>query len=703
MLHLIEPTLHFLFQIFHSPIASFTILLMVTLTIPPLFERLRLPGLIGLLIAGVILGSSGLGLLDPKSETIKLLSDIGKLYLMFVAGLEIDLEQFRQKKNRSLGFGFATFFLPLVTGTVIGRIFGFGWNSSILIGSLFASHTLLGYPIVQRLGLMENEAVIVTIGATIFTDISSLLVLAICVSIHGGEFSLFSLSVQLISLAIYSALVLFGFDWAGKEYFRRTGDDEGNQFLFVLLAIFLAAVGAQIIHVEEIIGAFLAGLAVNDVVGRSPVKEKVEFVGSVLFIPFFFVGMGLLLDVPVFLKTLTNNFGLTLAIVLGLIGSKFLASVAAKILYSYNWEETMVMWSLSMPQVAATLAAALVGLQVGLIDKILFNTVIVLMLVTSLLGPLLTDKFASKLHPLQTILNSFPTSVWWETTKQLNSQGQQSAFKAIVPVANPITERYLIEIAALLARHESGTIVPLSIAQTSIHLKEFELNLTLQQSKHLLQQAEQIGRELEVKTQPTLRIADDIATGIIRTAREQEASLIVMGWSETTGLRARLFGNLIDSVLWSAHCPVAVMRLLEDPINIHRLLVPIKNLTARTMRTIRFAQLLAETNNGSVTLLHVCPSQTTLEEITALKLAFEARLRKSSSLDRSLVKIVKSDNIARVILQETAMVDLVVWRSLRRRTAVGLAVSDLTQEVIDKFTCSMVLFGEPHRVLSPNL
>ena len=277
-------SLQFLSEIFHTPIAAFTILLLVSLFIPPWFERLRLPGLVGLLLAGVILGSSGLGLLDPKSETIKLLSDIGKLYLMFVAGLEIDLEQFRQKKNRSLGYGFATFFLPLVMGTLIGRIFGFGWNSSILIGSLFASHTLLGYPIVQRLGIVQNEAVIVTIGATIFTDISSLLVLAICVSIHGGEFSLFTLSIQLGSLAIYSALVLFGFDWAGKEYFRRTGDDEGNQFLFVLLAIFLAAVGAQIIHVEEIVGAFLAGLAVNDVVGRSPVKEKVEFVGSVLFI-----------------------------------------------------------------------------------------------------------------------------------------------------------------------------------------------------------------------------------------------------------------------------------------------------------------------------------------------------------------------------------------------------------------------------------
>ncbi|MGB7444288.1 MAG: cation:proton antiporter, partial [Coleofasciculaceae cyanobacterium] len=145
-----------------NPIFAFTLLILVSLTIPPIFERLRLPGLVGLLVAGVLLGQNGLKLLNADSETIKLLSDIGKVYLMFVAGLEIDLVQFRKKKNRSLGFGFLTFIVPLITGTLIGRAFGFGWNASILIGSLFASHTLLGYPIVQKLGLVANEAVIVT-------------------------------------------------------------------------------------------------------------------------------------------------------------------------------------------------------------------------------------------------------------------------------------------------------------------------------------------------------------------------------------------------------------------------------------------------------------------------------------------------------------------------------------------------------------
>jgi Kef-type K+ transport system membrane component KefB len=253
-----------------SPIIAFTILLTVIFTVPPIFEKLRLPGLVGLLVAGVVLGQNGLKLLDSESDTIKLLSEIGKLYLMFVAGLEIDLEQFRKTRNRSIGFGSLTFLVPLIAGIAVGKLFNFSWNSSFLIGSLLASHTLLAYPIVSRLGVVANEAVTVTIGATIFTDTGALLVLAICVGIHGGEFSALSLVTLLGGLAIYSAVVLFGFDWAGKEFFKRSGDEESNQFLFILLALFLASVGAQVIGVEKIVGAFLAGLAVNDVLGRSP-------------------------------------------------------------------------------------------------------------------------------------------------------------------------------------------------------------------------------------------------------------------------------------------------------------------------------------------------------------------------------------------------------------------------------------------------
>lgn len=686
-----------------SPIVEFTLLLLVILTIPPVFERLRLPGLVGLLVAGVVLGPHALRLLSPEAETINLLSEIGKIYLMFVAGLEIDLMQFRQTKNRSLGFGAATFLVPLVIGTLIGQMFGFGLNASVLIGSLLASHTLLGYPIVNRLGVINNEAVTVTIGATIFTDIAALLVLAICIAIHAGEFSALSLIGQLVALAIYAALVLVGFDWAGKEFFRRTGDEEGNQFLFVLLAVFLAAVGAQVINVDKIVGAFLAGLAVNDVVGNGPVKEKVEFVGSVLFIPCFFVGMGLLLDIPAFLGTLQSTLGLTLSIVAGLLASKLLAALFAKLVYRYSWHETLTMWALSVPQVAATLAAALAGLQAGLITEQVFNTIIVLMLVTSLVGPLLTERFASKIPVPNVGLDKMGSEIWWESHKETSDDlerglGERSPppFTVVVPICNPLTERYLIEMAALLARHEAGRIIPLSIVRAHVHMDEPSLRGSLRQSQRLLQRALSISQEFKADAIPDVRIDDDISEGISRAAREQDASLIVMGWGETIGFRAKLFGNVIDSVFWSSHCPVAVTRLLEEPIDIHHILVPVKNLSPQAMRTVRFAQLFADTNQSTVTLLHVCDRRTPAEAMAKFEADLAQALAQSGPQVKADIKTLAHEDPAQAILKMAQSFDMVILRSMRRRTAGGLSVSDVTTRVVKELKCSMVLFGEPH-------
>ncbi len=682
-----------------SPLVDFTILLLVILTLPPIFERFRLPGLVGLLFAGMILGPDGLKLLDPSSDVMKLLSDIGKIYLMFVAGMEIDLAEFRKTRNRSLNFGIATFLIPLIGGTLVGQLFGMGLNTSVLIGSLLASHTLLAYPIVNRLGVVRTEAVAITVGATIITDIAALLVLAICVSIHVGEFSTVGLVTQLVALAAYVVFVLVGFDWAGREFFRRSGDQEGNQFLFVLVAVFLASVGAQVINIEQIVGAFLAGLAVNDVVGRGPVEEKVKFVGSTLFIPFFFVGMGLLLSVSGFVETLTTDFLLTLAIVATLIGTKFLAALVIKYRYGYQWNETLTMWSLSLPQVAATLAAALAALKVGLIAPSVFKAVIVLMLVTSILGPILTARFARTLTvpkvPIAGELERVPREL--DDGAALTTDAYAChAYRVVVPVYNPSTERYLIEMGGLLARSEGGELIPLAIAKAHMHMDEPELDAALQRSHKLLQRAIAVSHEFQVQATPLVRIDDDIAQGISRTAREQEASLIVMGWSPRLGLRARLFGNVIDSVFWSAHCPVAVMRLLEEPINIQRILVPIKALTASELRTLRFAHLFANTNQARLTLLHVCDRQTSPPAIAA----FEAELGAANAAIPSQATVDlytrTSDDIAQTILKAALGHDMVVLRSVRRRTAAGLAVSDVTTQVLESLQCSIVLLGEPY-------
>lgn len=678
-----------------NPLVAFTTLLLVSLTLPPLFERLRLPGLVGLLLAGVLLGPSVLGLLDPTGDIETLFADIGKVYLMFVAALEIDLREFSRNRDRSIIFGSLTFLIPLLGGIALGRITGMNWLAAILVGSLLASHTLLAYPIVMRLGVSKDESVTVTVGATIFTDIAALLVLAVCVSVQSGDFSVWSLTLQLLSLGLYAIAVLFGLDWAGKQYFRRTGDEQGNKFLFILLAVFLAAVVAQLIRVDKVVGAFLAGLAVNGVVGDGPVKEKIEFFGSVLFIPFFFVCMGLLLDVPVFFEALTDRLGLTLGIVVTLISTKFLAAAISGLLFRYHWLQILTMWSLSLPQVAATLAAALVGLEVGIISPPVFNAVIVLMLVTSLTGSMTTSYFARRL-PLPKVdspdLENETYEAWrgWLHDDYTSPQ----PFTVVVPISNPLTQRYLIEMAALIAQHEGGHIVPVAIAPAHAHMDDPKLNKALARNQALLQTAQTISREWGTEALPQIRIDDDVAAGISRTARENNAQLIVMGLSDTEGLRAKLFGTIIDDVFWSSHCPVAVTRLQKAPVEMRRILIPVKIMTPQTIRTIRFGQIFADTHAASLTLLHVS-DRTHPSEFDAFRNALSNVIQQGPAVEYS-IKCVRHDDPAAVILKASQYVDLVILRSMRRRTAGGLAVSDVTHQVMAGLHNSVVLFGEPH-------
>lgn len=675
-----------------EPIVPFAILLVVILVVPILFERLRLPGLVGLLAAGVVLGPHGWNLLQTESPIMNLLSDIGLVYLMFVAGLEVDIEQFRRRKNRSLGFGSFTFSVPLLVGTFVGRISGFDWNAAILIGSLFASYTLLAYPIISRLGVVNNEAVTVTIGATIFTDIAALLVLAVCVAVYTRELSFWQLISLLNSLIIYSIVVLVGFDWVGKEFFRRSGDDEGNQFLFVLLAVFLAAVGAQFIGVEKIVGAFLAGLAVNEALGLGPVKEKVVFVGSVLFIPIFFVDLGLLIDPPAFVKSIAT-LKLTLFILVSLITSKFIAAMLAKLVYRYNWQEMLTMWSLSVPQVGATLAATLVGYRSGLLNVNVLNSVIVLMLVTSTLGPLITSRVAVGLTSTSSVKEQRPT-----TSPYHKREERDSPYTIVVPVHNPQTQQHLIEMAALLAQQANGRIVPLAVATAFSHMDAPHMQASLQRSERLLAKAAALSRVLGVEAQPLLRIDDAFAQGISRASREQKASLIVMGWGKRTGLRARLFGNVIDNVLWSSHCPVAVTRLMDSPKKIQRILVPVENLMAPALQPVQFAQILADANQAQVTMLNVCERRTSSSKIAWRRSQLSLLVSKLALQNPPEIQIIAHENVAQAILQAARLYDLVVLPFIRNRTSPGgLAISDVTTQLARQLTCSIVMLGEPQR------
>ncbi|MBC1257499.1 cation:proton antiporter, partial [Trichormus variabilis] len=682
-----------------EPLVPFAILLVILLVVPILFERLRLPGIVGLVLSGLVLGPSGWNLFHTKSPMISLLSDIGLVYLMFVAGLEVDLELWRRRQSRALGFGCVSFTVPLLIGTLVGRFFHFGWNTSVLIGSLLTSYSLLAYPIINRLGVISNQAVTITIGATLFTDISALIVLAICIpAFQMGMSNIYQILSVLVWLIVYSIVILVGFDWAGREFFRRSGDDEGNKFVFVLLTVFLAAVVAQMIGIEKILGAFLAGLAVNEAVGEGPVKEKIVFVGSVLFIPIFFINLGLLIDLPGLVNSLFT-LQLTSLIVIGLIASKFIAAWLAKVFYGYSWQEMLTMWSLSMPQVGTTLAATFVGYHTGLLSSAVLTSVVILMLVTATLGPLITSRTARALTTV-----SMTASVDANLPEPQVIETQNGNFTIVVPIYNPHTQQYLVEMAAMLARQAQGRIIPLTIATAAAQMDAPQLESTLQRSERLLAKATSQSQALGVEASPLLRIDDASAPGISRAAREQKANLIVMGWGKRTGLRARLFGNVIDNVLWSSHCPVAVTRLVESPKKIQRILVPVENLITPTLQPVQFAQMLAEANQAQVTVLNVCDRRTSSSKIAWRRSQLALLVSKLALPNSPEVQIIAHENAAQAILQAARLYDLVVLPFIRNRTSPGgLALSDVTTQLASQLTCSIVMLGEPQRLQTGNI
>ena len=704
-LFLVEPAAETL----RSPVTTFVLLLAIVLAIPPLFERLKLPGLVGLLAAGVVFGGSGLGWLKADSETMKLFSEIGKIYLMFVAGLEIDLALFKQTRNKSMTYGLMTFLLPFLGGLGVGLLFGYGLLAAVLIGSLLASHTLLAYPIVQKFGVVDDEAVTVTVGATIFTDIGSLLVLAICLGISSGDFSAIKLLTLLGSLGLYAIAILYGLNQLGKIFFRRTGKDEGNQFLFVMLAVFLAAVCAQLIGVENIIGAFLAGLAINSIVGDGPVKEKTEFIGSVLFIPMFFINMGLLLDLNAF-ESILRSINVPLSIVAALLLTKALAALLAKQLYGYSSLQGLTMWSLSIPQVAATLAAALVGYEAEIINSQVFNSVILLMLVTAILGPLVTASAAKRLA-LQEDFEAVEPIEWLPQPSEI-----PEAFSVVVPVYNSETERSLLQLAAAITKDAQGRIMPLAIALAQPQMDAPQLSRALARCRQQLAETEAISDELNTAIAPKIRVDYSVAQAICHVSREEDANLIILGMPRRTRSKQRLrlanplsghltnqlSGSIQDKVMWSAHCPVVAARLLAPLKEMKSILIPIEQPSVMTLRVLRLAQVLAWENKAKITLLHVCSPRISELHQARVEKQLQVLIDRLPSANRNIeIQLLKRDHVVATIVKEARQHDLVVVRSQRRRVGNALTIGKSTAPLLEQLPGSVILVGEPHPQRAP--
>ncbi len=381
-------------------LAKFAVIIAVMVGVPRLAARIKVPPMVGLLLFGVVLGPHVLGFFGERRPIAEFFAELGKLLLMFSAGLEIDIVLFRRAQTRSIIFGLFTTTVPLLFGTLLGLGFGYALIPAIVVGSLLASHTLLSVPIVQRLGVIRLEPIVVAIGATVLSDTLSLIVFAVCVSTYSTGFSPMGLAVQLIEIAVFVPLILIGLSRAGAWALSRMGNDEEAHFLLMLGIMVVAGAIADLINLPGIVGAFLAGLAVNGAVQDSPARAKLEFFGKALFIPSFFIVTGLLIDPVAFAGSIVDHFPLALGIIVALLAGKWIAAAGGARVFGYTPAARSTIWALTLPQVAATLAAALVAYQTvngagqRMLDGTMLNAVLVLMLATSILGPVLTERFA---------------------------------------------------------------------------------------------------------------------------------------------------------------------------------------------------------------------------------------------------------------------------------------------------------------------
>ncbi|AFY88205.1 cation:proton antiporter [Chroococcidiopsis thermalis] len=585
-----------------DPVPVFLTIMAIMLVAPLLFERVRLPGIVGLILAGVVVGPYGIGVLE-RDSTIILLGTVGLLFLMFMAGLETSLDDLKYNADKAVIFGIATFIVPMALGTVAMLAIGYGFLAAILVASCFASHTLLALPVATKLGIMRTQAVTATLGATLITNVLALLVLAVVVQAHQGSLSLGFWLFLIPALTIYTFATLWGVPKIGRWFFRRFGHDEGAEFTFVVATLFVVSYAAELIDIEPIVGAFLAGIAITQLIPQlSPLMNRIQFIGNTLFVPFFLISVGMLINPRLLVSDPRSLLVAGVMIVVALV-AKFVPAWGSGKLFGFQSSGIMVMFGLSVAQAASTLAAITVAFQIQLVDQATVNGTVAMILVTCIASPWVTSRWGQGVK----VEAANPTSKG--RTKQVQ-QGFTAAqnLRVLVPVANPSTEDNLLHLALILTKKTAGTLLPLHILPDKQGTIAPEAKI---QQSQLLATAETIAHAAVTAVEPIGRIDDSVDKGILRSALERDANLIVCGWKGFSTYRENFFGSAIDNVIRRATVPVLIARFAQPIENTHRVFLAIADIekSASTFgQTVSLAKSLADELKASLQLLQVTAS-----------------------------------------------------------------------------------------------
>ncbi|MBQ7388744.1 MAG: cation:proton antiporter [Paludibacteraceae bacterium] len=545
---------HFSTIPFQDPVLVFLLVLSIILFTPLLFRKIKIPYIIGLILAGVLFGPHGLNLL-ANDKSFELLGKVGILYIMFLAGLDLDLKEFKENKYKSIIFGFFTFIFPLSIGFPICHyVLGFSVQTSLLTAAMFSTHTLVSYPIVSNMHLSRNKAVTTTIGGTIFTDTAVLLILAFVLDQNSGSGHT-AWAWMLLSLVLFLAIMFFVIPKISAWFFKKFENEKQSHFIYALSIMFFAAFIAELAGLEAIIGAFLAGLVMNRFIPHSSaLMNRIEFIGNSLFIPFFLISVGMMVNLSILLQGFnTIIVALTLSVV-AIVG-KWLAAFVTQKTFRFSKAQRNVILGLSSSHAAATLAIILAGFQAGIIDETILNGTIILILITCIFSSFVTQKAASKLV---------------KEDNNLQEDKKEQETRILIPIANPQTSQNLIETALLMKnQNKRESFYALSI------IDDPEATLPQRQKgQQLLEESAKIAAASDNLLHTITRYDINVGSGIIHTIKENHITDVFLGTSpETTSIT--LLEKTSDRIPQQFEQNVFVLRNRQPVNTLKRIVVAI--------------------------------------------------------------------------------------------------------------------------------
>lgn len=521
----------------HEPLVIFTVLIGIILLSPFLFRVVRIPDVAAFIIMGVLVGPYGFNVLN-RDSSIELLGTVGLLYIMFMAGLELDMEKLKLNKKNSLIFGLATFLIPFLLGVFVSYyILELGKQAVILVSIMFATHTLVAYPIVRKLGVNRDISVLTAVGGTIIADTIVLLILSIVTQdFQNGKAGLEI--VKLIFLfVLYTILIFYSFPRIARWFFKHIKRDRPVHYLFLLFMVCISSVLAELIGTEPIIGAFIAGLALNRSIPKnSLLMHHIDFVGNVLFVPVFLVGIGMLINTRILISGGYLWYVSAILIFTAFVG-KWLAALIAQKVLAFSRIQRDVLFGLTSSHAAATIAIILIGYEKQIIDITVFNATILIILVSSLIASFITEKSGKKLAL---------------TTEKVKET--QRIERILVPISNPSTMANLVGIANSFQKlNPNEAVYVVNILNENTSNRENILTIKEALEKNVAE-FNNLNENLKVVT----RVDLSISSGIIRAAKEYMVSDIVFGWGEKHSATQRFFGTVFDHLLNSPQTLFAV-------------------------------------------------------------------------------------------------------------------------------------------------